>query len=139
MIKKHWNSHYQFEWSQEGKIAVRMWRAIMYLVSKDEWKWAKDIRSFRKREREYIVKIDGSLSQIGFLIFEVNASGETCLGGGVASIVEVGFGKDSSYQNTAELIRAIIGLMAIVKLGKANAGVSLRGDSKTALQWGREE
>ena len=139
MIKDYWNSHCRFEWTQEAKIAVRMWRAALYLVSTNEKRYAKPLESFRERPVRFVIETDGSLSQVGFLIFEVTSLGERCLGGGAASIAEFGFGTKSRYQNTSEFIGAVVGMIALVKLGGRDAGVKLRGDSKTALKWGREE
>jgi hypothetical protein len=33
----------------------------------------------------------------------------------------------------------VVGIIALIKLGARSEGVALRGDSKTALKWGREE
>jgi hypothetical protein len=44
-----------------------------------------------------------------------------------------------SWQSTAEFIGAVIGIIAIARLGIKREGAKLRGDSKTALKWGREE
>jgi hypothetical protein len=61
------------------------------------------------------------------------------LGGGAADLTQFRFGKDSSWQNTAEFIGAVIGIIALARLGIKGEGVKQRGDSKTALKWGREE
>ena len=135
LVKIEWNTKRKFHWPEECKIAIRMWRAILYLVSVDELSYAKKLFSFRKTPVQYVVETDASLSQEGFIIFEVTDSCETCLGGGAVSIEEFGFGVDSSYQNTAEFIGALVGLLALVKLGGRDAGVKLRGDSTTALYW----
>jgi hypothetical protein len=33
----------------------------------------------------------------------------------------------------------VVGILALIRLGARGEGVALRGDSKTALKWGREE
>jgi hypothetical protein len=76
---------------------------------------------------------------VGFILFERTEEGEVCLGGGAADLTHFGFGTDSGYQNTSEFIGAVVGVIALVKLGIRGEGVRLRGDSKTALKWGREE
>ena len=139
MIKEHWNSHVMFVWTEEAKVAIRMWRAALYLVSVNEVIYAKPLASFVKSPIRFILETDGSLSQVGFLVLEVTEHGETCLGGGAASIAGLGFGRDSGKRNTAEFIGAIVAIIALVKLGGRQAGVKLRGDSMTALKWGREE
>ena len=139
MIKEHWNGHDMFVWTEEAKIAIRMWRAALYLVSINEVIYAKPLSSFRESPIRYVIETDGSLSQVGFLIMEVTERGEVCLGGGAASIAGFGFGTDSGLQNTSEFIGAVVGIIALIKMGGRQAGVKLRGDSMTALKWGREE
>ena len=111
----------------------------MYLVSADETNYTKPLSSFRPRPAHYIIETDGSLSEVGFILFELTEGCEVCLGGGAADLTQFGFGKDSSFQNTAEFIGAVIGIIALARLGIKGEGVKLRGDSKTALKWGREE
>jgi hypothetical protein len=47
----------------------------------------------------------------------------------------LGFGKYSSYQNTAEYISMVVGVLALIRSGVRNADVLIRGDSTTALAW----
>lgn len=49
------------------------------------------------------------------------------------------FGTDSSFQNTAEYIGAIIGILCLLKLGVSNEDIELRGDSLSALTWAKTE
>jgi hypothetical protein len=139
MIAAHWSGHDMFHWTEEAKLAIRMWRGALYLVSSDESKYTKPLWSFRPRPTHYVIETDGSLSEVGFILFEETEGGEVCLGGGAADLTPFGFGKDSSWQNTAEFIGAVIGIIALARLGVRGEGVKLRGDSKTALKWGREE
>jgi hypothetical protein len=71
---------------------------------------------------------------VGFIVFELTEESEVCLGGGAADLTQFGFGKDSSWQNTAEFIGAVIGINALALLGIKGEGIKLRGDSKTALK-----
>lgn len=52
---------------------------------------------------------------------------------------ELDFGNDSSYQNTAEYVGAIVGILGLLKLGVSNEDIELRGDSLSALTWTRTE
>jgi hypothetical protein len=140
MIKLHWHKHCKFDWSPEAKIAIRMWRAMLYLVSADELHYTRSLESFLPQEASFTVETDGSLQQIGFLIKRIAPNGtETCLGGGAVSIEQYGFKKNSGFQNTAEFIGAVMGIIALIKMGGKDTGVLLRGDSVSALRWGREE
>jgi hypothetical protein len=105
----------------------------------DETNYTKPLWSFRPRPARYTIETDGSLSEVGFIIFKLTEVDEVCLGGGAADLTQFGFGKDSSFQNTAEFIGAVIEIIALARLGVTGEGVKLRGDSKTALKWGRGE
>jgi hypothetical protein len=139
MIAAHWNSHARFHWTKESKLAIRMWRAALFMVTVDESHCTKNLWSFRKKPARFVIETDGSLSEVGFIIFELTEEGEVCLGGGAADLTHFEFGTDSGYQNTSEFIGAVVGVIALIKIGIRGEGVRLRGDSKTALKWGREE
>lgn len=47
------------------------------------------------------------------------------------------FGNDSSYQNTAEYVGAIVGIIGLLKIGMSNEDIELRGDSLSARIWAR--
>jgi hypothetical protein len=138
-ILEHWNSHDRFHWTEEAKLAILMWRATMYLATEDEQPYAKNLWSLRKQPVRYIMETDGSLKEVGFLIFKRTETGEVCLGGGAVDLTRFGFGTNSGYQDTAEFIGAVIGVIALIKLRARRVAVSLREDSMTALRWGREE
>ena len=76
----------------------------------------------------FVVNTDGSLEEIGFLILKIKDNGEEiCVGGGAFDISSFGFESQSMYQDTAELIGAVVGLIALVTLGGRDTGVMLRG------------
>ena len=60
---------------------------------------------------------------------------EVARGDGAVSLEFLGFGDDSSYQNLAEFIGAILAVVGQVALGCAGSSLALRGDSVTALTW----
>jgi hypothetical protein len=82
-----------------------------------------------------VVTTDGSLGQIGIIIYEITQEGEACVGCSAVSIADFGFGVDSSYQNTCEYIGMVLGVLALVKLGVRGVDVVVRGDSTSALSW----
>jgi hypothetical protein len=141
MIQQHWHKTCRFHWSPEAKIAIRMWRAMLYLVSVDEAHYTKSLHSFRPKKATFTIETDGSLEEVGFLVKKIGPDGvsETCYGGGAVSIAQYGFLSDSRYQNTSEFIGAIMGIIALVKMGGRDVGIKLKGDSVTALKWGRED
>ena len=76
------NQHSSLTFTDEAKWAVRMWRAVFYLLIVDEGKYGRPMASFQPRDPEYIIETDGSLSQVGIILYKNSQSGETCIGGG---------------------------------------------------------
>ena len=124
-----------FPISKEAKWAIQMWRAVFYLLVVDERHYGRPMVSFRPRPADYVIETDGSLSQVGIILYSVYESIETCIGGAAVSLMDFGFGKDSSYQNTAEYIGMVIGVLTLIKIGVRDVDVLIRGDSTTALAW----
>ena len=124
-----------FPISKEAKWAIKMWRAAFYLLIVDKQRYGRPMASFRPREPDYIVETDGSLSQIGIILYKKGDSSEACVGGGAVSLMAFEFGKESRIQNTAEYIGMALGILALIKLGVRDADVLIRGDSTTALAW----
>ena len=61
------------------------------------------------------------------------------MGASAVDITSMNFGCDSSFQNVAEYIGGLIGLLGLIKLGISNVAVEFRGDSLTALSWAKKE
>jgi hypothetical protein len=91
--------------------------------------------SFRPKDPDYVVETDASLGGVGVIIYRREGSLDTCVGGSAVSIKDFGFGKNSGYQNTAEYIGTVLGILALVKMGVRDVDVLIRGDSTTALTW----
>jgi hypothetical protein len=82
---------------------------------------------------------DASLSGIGILVYQRDAQGrEECVGAGAVSIEAMGFGQDSSNQNTAEFVGAVLCMACALRMGRREQTVVLRGDSVTALTWAED-
>jgi hypothetical protein len=91
--------------------------------------------SFRPKDPDYVVETDASLGGVGVIIYRREGSLDTCVGGSAVSIKDFGFGTNSGYQNTAEYIGTVLGILALVKMGVRDVDVLIRGDSTTALTW----
>ena len=124
-----------FEITKEAKWAIKMWRAAFYLLAVDKKRYGRPMASFRPRDPDYIIETDGSLSQVGIILYKKGATDEACVGGAAVSLMSFGFGKDSSNQNLAEYLGMVMGVLALIKLGVRDADVVIRGDSTTALTW----
>jgi hypothetical protein len=134
-MAKHYKLRRPFKFSEEAKMEIRMWRAWMYLLSVDPDSYARPFLTFRPRSPSYVITTDGSLGQIGIIIYKMTQEGEACVGCSAVSIADFGFGVDSSYQNTCEYIGMVLGVLALVKLGVRGVDVVVRGDSTSALSW----
>ncbi len=140
LIRESWGLHRQFVFSEEAKAEVRMWRAWLYLLSVDTKSYARPFYTFRAREPEYIITTDGSLGQLGIIVYKLTeGGGEACAGCCAVSIATFGFGDDSSYQNTCEYIGMVLGVLVLVRLGVRQVDVVIRGDSTSALSWMEKE
>jgi len=59
------------------------------------------------------------------------------LGGCAVDLGTLEFGKDASFQNCAEFIGIVVGLVGARAIGVKVNAVILRGDSRSALTWAR--
>jgi hypothetical protein len=112
-----------------------MWRGWLYLLSVDSKSYARPFHTFRPRRPEFSITTDGSLGQVGIIVYKITDAGEACVGCSAVSINQFGFGDDSSYQNTCEYIGMVLGILALVKIGARNVDVIVKGDSTSSLSW----
>ena len=131
--------HAQFFLSPAAKLSVIMWRAMLFLMSQHESRYARTLRSFRPAPSKICLRTDASLTGAGGYIFEIEASGsESVLGGYATDLIPLGFGTDSSFQNAAEFIGIVMGLVALRVRGYRDIDISISGDSMSALKWASE-
>ena len=113
---------------------------MLYLVSFDELWYTRRMESFLPEALEYIVEFDASLSGAGILWLRRQADGtEVALRGGAVSLRGLGFGSDSSFQNSAEYIGCTLGMAGLALLGIRDADIEIRGDSVAAFTWAKTE
>ena len=110
------------------------------LVELNEAQFTRSLDSFQKQVVKFVVEIDASLSGIGALWYQRDKNhNEISLGAAAIDISWLDFGTDSSFQNVAEYIGGLVGLIGLIKLGISNVAVEFRGDSLTALSWAKKE
>lgn len=131
--------HATFSLEEEAKCAIRCWRAMLFLVGYDEAKFTRSLDSFDSRPTQYIVEFDASLTGAGVIIYKRVHAMEVCLAATAMDLRGLGFGSDSSFQNTAEYVGAIVGILGLLRLGVSNEDIELRGDSISALTWAKTE
>jgi hypothetical protein len=121
--------------SSEAIVAVRCWRAMLSLVRFREQEFTRSIASFAPEHPSVVAEFDSSLSGSGVIWYARDSGTEVVLGVSAVDLRFLGFGFDSSNQNLAEYIGAIIAVLRQVMLGHSGRSLALRGDSMTALTW----
>ena len=134
------NKRIKFEYRPEAQRSIRMWCATLALVELNEKQFTRPLDSFRSHDVHFIVEFDASLQGVGLLWYKRDSNKkEIALGASAVDISSMNFGCDSSFQNVAEYIGGLIGLVGLIKLGISNVAIEFRGDSLTALSWAKKE
>lgn len=129
------DDHAQFYLSPEAIIAVQCWRAMLCLVRFKETEFTRTIQSFAPSTPVLVAEFDSSLSGTGVIWFVRENGAEVMRGVSAVNLMLLDFGFDSSNQNLAEYIGAVIAVLGHVMLGFSGLSIALRGDSITALTW----
>ena len=134
------NKAVSFKFRPEAQRSIQMWRATLALVELNEEQFARPLDSFKPQTVEYIVEFDASLSGVGLLWYKRDENNnEFSLGAAAVDLTWLNLGTDSSYQNVAEYIGGLGGIIGLVRLGISNVAVEFRGDSSTVLSWAKKE
>ena len=75
------NPHSVFAIPEDAKTAIRLWRAILFLLDYDENRFSRKFESFDECPCVYIVEFDASLSGVGILWYKREHNREVCSGG----------------------------------------------------------
>jgi hypothetical protein len=129
------DEHAIFHLSPEAIIAIQCRRAILSLVRFKETEFTRTIESFAPATPILVAEFDSSLSGAGLTWTVWTDSAEVVRGVSAVNLAFLGFGTDSSNQNLAEYVGAILAVIGQVILGFSGTGIALRGDSVTALTW----
>jgi hypothetical protein len=108
---------------------------MLCLVRFKETEFTRTIESFAPATPILVAEFDSSLSGAGLIWFVRTDGAEVVRGVSAVNLAFLGFGTDSSNQNLAEYIGAILAVIGQVILGFSGTGIALRGDSVTALTW----
>ena len=131
--------HATFTLAEETKIAIRCWRAILFLVRYNEQRFTRTLASFKTDVTKYIVETDASLHGAGCLIYRRDRDSEVCVGASAVDLRQLGFTTESRFQNVCEFIGLIVGVLGLVSVGVRNLDIEIRGDSISALTWAQKE
>ena len=135
MIAGRLDPHATFPISDEARIAIKCWQAMLCLVRHQESRFTRTIQSFAPTVPSSIGEFDASLTGAGMIWYEKTDGAEVARGVCAVDLTSLGFLCDSSYQNLSEFIGAILAVLGHIALGNAGQSIALRGDSVTALTW----
>ena len=135
MIGNRLHIHASLPLSAEAAIAIRCWRAMLCLVRYSETEFTRTLLSFDPSPSGIIAEFDASLQGAGLVWYMRTENTEVAVGVCAVELSFLGFGDDSSYQNLAEFVGAVLAIAGQVVMGYQGQSVSLRGDSITALTW----
>lgn len=121
------------------RVSIWVWRAALLQLLLHGSDYSRPLDSFRTDIALYLLEFDSSLEGSGLLVFPLEDREEprrvpsTLCG---QWIFPFNCHKDSSFQNTCELIPVVLGCLALGLRGVRHTRLALRGDSTSALAWG---
>ena len=134
------NKSARIELSPLGRIAIKMWRAVLILLRLRETTYARTLDSFRIVLPVWQIESDASLTGLGVLVRDLRlyVPGDEMSGVVKVCSVDLPFElhMDSRYQNTVEFLGATLGLAMLAQLGIGSTSVKMKGDSRSSLKWG---
>jgi len=127
----------QWRLSDKGKIAIWFFRAFLVLTDVIEGYYCRPLWSLRPlRSWVWICEFDACPQGLGCVWYQCTPDGfEIPIGAASWSISSLGFEDDSSFQNTAEFMAAVMSVIGLIRYGGAGQPSLMRGDSKSALSW----
>ena len=134
---KHRQRNHKWILSPACKVAIWFFRALFILSHIDGVGYCRPMWSLRSVEKWlWVAEFDACLTGIGCIWYSVSPEGlERPVGAGSWNIESMGFGTVANYQNTAEFMGAILGLVGIIRYKAQGKAFLMRGDSKSALSW----
>ena len=129
------DEHALFWIPTETIVAIQCWRAMLRLVRHRETEFTRTIVSFAASTPAVVVEFDSSLSGAGLIWYRREHGAEVAVGVSAVNLEFLAFGVDSSNQNLAEFIGAILAVIGQIIMGLSGCSLALRGDSVTALTW----
>jgi len=122
--------------SAEVKAVIRLFRCLLVLQHFHGVEFSRPLDSFVRRPHTWILEWDASLEGVGIIGFRVIDGKEVSAFYSYVDLRPLGFEDNSSFQNTAEFLGLLLGMLAMQAVGAAGEPTVARGDSMTALRWG---
>jgi hypothetical protein len=119
-----------------SRRSVQVFRALFLAAMDNEKRFTRSLESFVSVPHTMMVEFDASLRGGGVLWFAVDeALEERFLGSSAFDFSELNFSSGSEFQNSAEFLAAVLGLIGVLALCQPPYAVKFRGDSRAALSW----
>lgn len=100
-----------------------------------ESRFTRTLASFSPTVPKSVAEFAASLTGAGIIWYDMINGSEVARGVCAVDITLLGFSTDSSFQNLAEFIGAVLSVLGHVALGNAGHSIALGGNSVTALTW----
>jgi hypothetical protein len=117
---------------------IDLWIATLTRLELHRAEFSRPLDSIATRSPTWHFDFDASLTGIGILLYYLPDSATTPRFA-VRIVFPFSLGADSSYQNSVEFLAVVVGLGILACMGFSGCGVSIRGDSTTALSWSSSE
>lgn len=127
------NEHSSYVLDDDVIRLLQIFRAIFLSAMLDEVSFTCDLFSFMSDQAQITVEFDASLTGGGILFF--NSVDGSYLGASTIDLNSLGLLSNSSFQNYAEFLIAIIGMIGSIFLQPNIQRIAFKGDSLTALSW----
>jgi hypothetical protein len=120
--------------SGAARCEIAVWRAFVILLHLKSLRLSRPIESFRTVPPTFVVRYDASLTALAAGVYSVASHGETLLRYAVLP-TPFNAGTDSSYQNTAEYLAVLLGLLLLALDQHRDFTFAAHGDSVSSLAW----
>lgn len=118
------------------RLVIRLYQALLALTVIKEDRFTRTLDSFVPKTPTLTIQFDGSLEGVGVTWFSRDCEGhEAVLGGTAVSLRQFKFKGKPEFQNCAEFIGVVIGVVGALENGWDTSAIWLRGDSRTAITW----
>lgn len=121
------------------RATIQTFKNMFILLGLHPRQYARSFCSFQELSPLWVCEFDASLTGVGIIWFKRSTEGkETAVAHASVNISHLGFGTDSSFQNSAEFLGALLCVQGLVTMGVTDSPILLRGDSVSALSWAQK-
>jgi len=109
---------------------------MLCLLDLNEGTFGRTFASFRERPADILLEYDASLGGLGLCLTDLRTNKRIGVG---AMSFPFDLGEESRWQNTAEFVAVVMGVVTLVRMGYRGITIKLKGDNISSLKWGSKE